>query len=423
MIQQDFYIHLSLPSYGRFIASATQEEIMQMCCPEFNAGMMFLGSMPENSVVLTHNVRRFSNYNGYQRSFRFGGEGLGNFSGRPVNRGEKLSIKNLRIVNDSTLVSKLPGPTGQDSFKPQTIISMDASMRGHFIRSKQVRDIRKAAIAFRRMLEKRIETEELVHGNAEAVIRSAAATASGSELFEIPEEAAINAAQAESFARRRVKISTGKWGCGEFGGEPLHKFLQQLCAAMLAQGSIGGMLSGGAAAESVTKKSNTTDPNPALASALPFLHIRFSCYGDEELLQNCKRLAAACEGLTAKQVFKVCCTSTEELRRSGLGGGGSSFMSSLGPSINNILTSSVDKVLNVFNGKTNGNSSGKKVHYSGSSSSSENDDGDSDDGSQDEETDEDVPDDKASAREKAQMTAFWKDVDKIERALLSHKGA
>jgi len=31
------------------------------------------------------------------------------------------------------------------------------------------------------------------------------------------------------------KISTGHWGCGAFGGSKIHKFLQQLCAAKLAE--------------------------------------------------------------------------------------------------------------------------------------------------------------------------------------------
>jgi len=29
------------------------------------------------------------------------------------------------------------------------------------------------------------------------------------------------------------KISTGNWGCGAFGGNPIHKFIQQICAASL----------------------------------------------------------------------------------------------------------------------------------------------------------------------------------------------
>ncbi len=30
---------------GRFIASCTQEEIMQMCVPEFNVGMLHYGTL------------------------------------------------------------------------------------------------------------------------------------------------------------------------------------------------------------------------------------------------------------------------------------------------------------------------------------------------------------------------------------------
>eukprot|EP00658_Telonema_sp_P-2_P045164 TRINITY_DN3308_c0_g1_i14.p1 TRINITY_DN3308_c0_g1~~TRINITY_DN3308_c0_g1_i14.p1 ORF type:complete len:314 (+),score=100.04 TRINITY_DN3308_c0_g1_i14:52-942(+) len=36
--------------YGCFIPSCTQEEILQVCCPEFNVGMTFIGCMAENEV-------------------------------------------------------------------------------------------------------------------------------------------------------------------------------------------------------------------------------------------------------------------------------------------------------------------------------------------------------------------------------------
>lgn len=60
---------------------------------------------------------------------------------------------------------------------------------------------------------------------------------------------AIDALQANHFARSlrdiakayvgfaacsRPTISTGKWGCGVFGGDTSHKFLQQLAAAQVA---------------------------------------------------------------------------------------------------------------------------------------------------------------------------------------------
>ena len=40
-----------------------------------------------------------------------------------------------------------------------------------------------------------------------------------------------------AFAGQKV-ISTGRWGCGVFGGTPAHKFVQQLVAAMLSGSQI-----------------------------------------------------------------------------------------------------------------------------------------------------------------------------------------
>lgn len=41
--------------YGKFIESCTQEEILQQCCPEFNVGMLFIGTghvVPQGSAFL-----------------------------------------------------------------------------------------------------------------------------------------------------------------------------------------------------------------------------------------------------------------------------------------------------------------------------------------------------------------------------------
>merc|ERR1712217_535258 len=59
--------------YGCFIPSCTQEEIMQMCCPEFNVGMVHIGRMTDWAVVVVQNVRRFSSYVGYGSDFEFVG--------------------------------------------------------------------------------------------------------------------------------------------------------------------------------------------------------------------------------------------------------------------------------------------------------------------------------------------------------------
>lgn len=68
----------------------------------------------------------------------------------------------------------------------QTILTMDAVTQGHFRKECNLRDIRKAYLSFK-----------------------------GCDV-----------------------VSTGRWGCGAFGGQPAHKFAQQLVAAMLADCSL-----------------------------------------------------------------------------------------------------------------------------------------------------------------------------------------
>lgn len=72
----------------------------------------------------------------------------------------------------------------------QTVLTMDACTSAHFTRSGVARDLSKAYYAFREH------------------VRTSTSTP--------------------------VAVSTGKWGCGVFGGVSAHKFLQQILAAHLA---------------------------------------------------------------------------------------------------------------------------------------------------------------------------------------------
>jgi Poly (ADP-ribose) glycohydrolase (PARG) len=58
-------------------SSCTQEEILQLCCPEFNVGMLVFGTMPDDAVIVVANARRYSDYSGYRHSFRFQGPIVG----------------------------------------------------------------------------------------------------------------------------------------------------------------------------------------------------------------------------------------------------------------------------------------------------------------------------------------------------------
>mmetsp|Transcript_108432 Transcript_108432/g.329631 ORF Transcript_108432/g.329631 Transcript_108432/m.329631 type:complete len:454 (-) Transcript_108432:116-1477(-) len=131
--------------FGCFIPSCTQEEILQVCCPEFNVGMLHQGMMLDFEVVVVHGVRRFSRYTGYGDGFQYAGA----WSGSP---------------------------------SVQSILTIDATTKKHYAEESVLRDVRKAYLGFR-----------------------------GCSM-----------------------VSTGRWGCGAFGGSPPHKFAQQLVAASLA---------------------------------------------------------------------------------------------------------------------------------------------------------------------------------------------
>ena len=139
--------------YGCFIPSATQEEILQMSCPEFNVGMAIIGRMNDHECVNVYGCRRFTEYTGYAQSYSCGG-----------------------------LWPEGTPPIMQD------ILTLDACMQAHFGVEHQLRDLSKAHAAF-------------------------CALAARSP---------------------QAKVSTGRWGCGVFGGLPAHKFLQQILAARLA---------------------------------------------------------------------------------------------------------------------------------------------------------------------------------------------
>lgn len=146
--------------YGGFIPSATQEEILQMCCPEFNIGMALTGRMGNAEVINVYGCRRFTSYTGYLESFRC--EGL--------------------------LPSTITAPIIHE------ILTLDACTHAHFSPENQLRDLRKAYASF----------------------------------------AALAAHHAARRGPAPVIVSTGRWGCGAFGGLATHKLVQQVLAARLA---------------------------------------------------------------------------------------------------------------------------------------------------------------------------------------------
>lgn len=131
-------------SYG-IINSCTQEEILNVCCPETYLALLFIESMEDNEIIIIKGARRFSNYTGYLHSFKWTG-----------------------TYNDTIF---------------QDQIGLDACTNSHFHYKNVNRDIMKAYTGFK-----------MVNNKSPSL------------------------------------ISTGLWGCGAFGGDIAHKFLQQLLA-------------------------------------------------------------------------------------------------------------------------------------------------------------------------------------------------
>eukprot|EP00978_Attheya_sp_CCMP212_P009289 scaffold21965_cov55-Attheya_sp.AAC.2 len=204
---------------GEFFSdSATQEEILQMCCPEFNLGMLVFGQLHDDTVVVARNIRRFSLYSGYDSTFSFHG-------------------------------------TNKRTTDPQTFIVMDASIiidhEQQFSLESNWRDIRKAYLGF---------------------LASAATSVqlSGGESFlKLPRF--LNS----------IIVSTGKWGCGAFGGNVVLKFLQQIVAAQLVW----------------------TDAEALPSAPNPLVSLLYSSYHNAELKSTLEQVYDDCQGLTPHQLL------------------------------------------------------------------------------------------------------------------------
>jgi len=164
---------------------------MQVCCPEFNVGMLFFGAMEHDCVILVRGVRRYSKYSGYLSSFRFVGPMMSPPGCNCTGREPSLS------------------------FPDQTILTMDAVFSNHFSEKSVARDVRKAVLGFKS-----------VRNTVDSLTVSNSIFSMGSSSSVAPEDCTKN-------AETVITISTGRWGSGAFGGNIMHKFLQQYVALRL----------------------------------------------------------------------------------------------------------------------------------------------------------------------------------------------
>jgi hypothetical protein len=94
---------------------------------------------------------------------------------------------------------------------------------------------------------------------------------------------------------RAYIISTGKWGCGAFGGNAILKFLLQVVAAYLC---CGPSPTSSLANDSLNGRGREHSGNDD-----PYVCLRFSAYRDPELQATLEQVYQACHGLTPRQIL------------------------------------------------------------------------------------------------------------------------
>ncbi len=150
--------------------------------------MLFYGDMDDSTVIVCHGAQRYSAYTGYLDSFTFDREG---------------TLRELGDLQRDAVYTK-----------NESICTMDAVYHDHYSKLSNLRDIQKAYLCFKEVLEYNTQPPETT-----------------TRRVSYPHDESESAAD----SRPAVPyISTGKWGCGVFGGHPPHKFLQQVIAAQLA---------------------------------------------------------------------------------------------------------------------------------------------------------------------------------------------
>lgn len=157
---------------------AVQEEIRFVINPECIVSRLFTEVLRDQEAVLIHGAERFSAYSGYSGSFRFAGD----------------------FVDQTALDS--------GGRRQTMIVAMDATKYDRGSESRQFgarqckREANKALVAFQACDSPEVDASDVD----------------------------------EEFGPLQVRpVATGRWGCGVFGGDMLHKALLQAVAATVAR--------------------------------------------------------------------------------------------------------------------------------------------------------------------------------------------
>ncbi|KAG0025902.1 hypothetical protein BGZ81_006769 [Podila clonocystis] len=168
---------------------AVQEEIRFAICPELIISRLFTQQLQDNEALLIKGAERYSNYNGYARTFEWHSDHV------DETPRDKLGRRQTEICAIDALPFK---------FKEQRL--------EQFAEENLMREINKAFAGF---------WPSPITNSEWGMLR--------------PEEEGV---QAEKSSRPHAAslIATGNWGCGAFGGHLQLKFLIQWIAASVCEG-------------------------------------------------------------------------------------------------------------------------------------------------------------------------------------------
>ncbi|KAG0213815.1 hypothetical protein BGX28_003489 [Mortierella sp. GBA30] len=161
---------------------SVQEEIRFVICPELIVSRLFTQQMQDNEAVLIKGAERYSNYNGYARTFAWHSDHVDNTPR------DKLGRRKTEIC----AIDAYP-------FRTKT----NDQRLDQFSEEYVLRELNKAIVGFRR------------------------SPITSSEW---------GLCRAEALSDDTPQIATGNWGCGAFGGHLQLKFLIQLLAASICDG-------------------------------------------------------------------------------------------------------------------------------------------------------------------------------------------
>ncbi len=210
---------------GKVIPSCTQEEVMFSVRPEALLAIPVSATMGDGEVITIQGARQVCDYTGYGSAFR-----VDAFRPPPTaNVSIDAPLTQAADHSDAAAASTLPTCITQVESCVPTILAMDAlwltNPKRQFGSAEMQRDLNKAYLSFAaavRLAPAALQNKlDLQASGAQEAARQQEDVSLGKHVPPLP----------CTLPPPLPIISSGKWGCGVFNGDPVLKVLQQWAAA------------------------------------------------------------------------------------------------------------------------------------------------------------------------------------------------